>query len=85
MEESMNIKYTGVKGTRDFIGKDLRKRNYLLNILKYCFESFNFQELQTPSFEKLETFSGIVGEIPRKIDQNRYKTLYRFVENNEVE
>ena len=58
----MNTKYTGVKGTRDFIGKDLRKRNYLLNILKSCFESFNFQELQTPSFEKLETLIGKYGD-----------------------
>ncbi len=58
----MNTKYTGVKGTRDFIGKDLRKRNYLLITLKSCFESFNFQELQTPSFEKLETLIGKYGD-----------------------
>lgn len=62
MEELFNTINTGVKGTRDFIGKDLRRRNYLLSILKSCFESFNFQELQTPSFEKLETLIGKYGD-----------------------
>ena len=53
----MSQKLNTPKGTRDFSSLELKKREYLLNVLKDCFKSFNFQEIQTPSFENLTTLT----------------------------
>jgi len=58
----MSQKLNTPKGTRDFSSFELKKREYLLNILKNCFKAFNFQEIQTPSFENLETLTGKYGD-----------------------
>ena len=39
----MSQKLNTPKGTRDFSSFELKKREYLLNILKSCFKTFNFQ------------------------------------------
>ena len=58
----MSQKLNTPKGTRDFSSFELKKRYYLLNILKDCFKAFNFQEIQTPSFENLTTLTGKYGD-----------------------
>ena len=58
----MSQKLNTPKGTRDFSSLELKKREYLLNVLKNCFKSFNFQEIQTPSFENLTTLIGKYGD-----------------------
>jgi histidyl-tRNA synthetase len=58
----MSQKLNTPKGTRDFSSFELKKRDYLLNILKDCFKAFNFQEIQTPSFENLTTLTGKYGD-----------------------
>ena len=58
----MSQKHNTPKGTRDFSSLELKKREYLLNVLKDCFKSFNFQEIQTPSFENLTTLLGKYGD-----------------------
>ena len=58
----MSQKLNTPKGTRDFSSLELKKREYLLNLLKNCFKSFNFQEIQTPSFENLTTLTGKYGD-----------------------
>ena len=58
----MSQKLNTPKGTRDFSSLELKKREYLLNVLKDCFKSFNFQEIQTPSFENLTTLTGKYGD-----------------------
>ena len=58
----MSQKINTPKGTRDFSSLELKKRDYLLNILKQCFKTFNFQEIQTPSFENLSTLTGKYGD-----------------------
>jgi len=58
----MSQKLNTPKGTRDFSSLELKKREYLLNALKNCFKSFNFQEIQTPSFENLTTLIGKYGD-----------------------
>ncbi|MEK9755583.1 MAG: histidine--tRNA ligase [Bacteroidota bacterium] len=50
------------KGTKDFYSLELVKRNYLLKVLKQTFNSFNFEEIQTPSFENLSVLTGNYGE-----------------------
>ena len=58
----MSQKLNTPKGTRDFTSFELKKREYLLNILKDCFKAFNFLEIQTPSFENLTTLTGKYGD-----------------------
>ncbi len=58
----MSQKLNTPKGTRDFSSLEIKKREYLLNVLKNCFKSFNFQEIQTPSFENLTTLRGKYGD-----------------------
>ena len=58
----MSQKLNTPKGTRAFSSLELKKREYLLNVLKDCFKSFNFQEIQTPSFENLTTLIGKYGD-----------------------
>ena len=50
------------KGTRDFSSVEIAKRNYLKNILQITFEEYGFSPIETPSFEKLETLTGVYGD-----------------------
>ncbi len=47
---------------RDFLPSDVRKRNYVINIIKEVYESYGFEPLETPSVENLETLTGKYGE-----------------------
>jgi len=50
------------KGTRDFSPITMRKRNYVFEILKKKFELFGFVQIETPSFENLNTLIGKYGD-----------------------
>ncbi|HRE52566.1 MAG TPA: histidine--tRNA ligase [Flavitalea sp.] len=50
------------QGTRDFGPETVRKRNYILNIIRSVFELYGFQPLETPAMENLETLMGKYGE-----------------------
>jgi histidyl-tRNA synthetase len=50
------------QGTRDFGPDTVRKRNYILNIIKNVFELYGFQPLETPAMENIETLMGKYGE-----------------------
>jgi len=50
------------QGTRDFSPEVVRKRTYILNIVKNVFELYGFQPLETPAMENLETLMGKYGE-----------------------
>ncbi|MBC8757407.1 histidine--tRNA ligase [Kordia sp. YSTF-M3] len=50
------------KGTRDFSPIEVTKRNYIFDIIKTAFQSFGFQPIETPSFEKSSTLLGKYGE-----------------------
>ena len=58
----MSIKPNTPKGTRDFSSKVLIKRTYLKKILQNAFESFAFEPLETPSFERLSALTGKYGD-----------------------
>lgn len=58
----MPIKPTTPKGTRDFSASEVARRNYLKELLQDAFETFGFQPIETPSFERLETLTGVYGE-----------------------
>ncbi len=50
------------KGTRDFTPLEIAKRNYIFSIIKQVFETYGFQPIETPAFEKSSTLMGKYGE-----------------------
>ncbi len=50
------------KGTRDFSPPEVKRRNYIIDIVKKHFERFGFQPIETPSFENSETLMGKYGD-----------------------
>ncbi len=47
---------------RDFLPVDVRKRNYVIGIIKSVYESYGFEPLETPAVENIETLIGKYGE-----------------------
>ena len=50
------------RGTRDFLPADVRKRDYVIGVIKEVYASYGFEPLETPAFENLETLMGKYGE-----------------------
>ncbi len=50
------------RGMRDFLPADIRKREYVIGIIKEVYESYGFEPLETPAVENLETLTGKYGE-----------------------
>lgn len=50
------------QGTRDFSAETLRKRNYILGVIRSVFELHGFEPLETPAMENLDTLMGKYGE-----------------------
>ena len=63
-----------LKGFRDFLPEQARKRAYVLNILKQVFESYGFEPLETPALEYEEILLGKYGDDGDKL-------MYRFIDN----
>jgi histidyl-tRNA synthetase len=57
-----SVKPSIPKGTRDFSPEVMLKRNYLKSHLTSALESFGFQPIETPSFERSETLLGKYGD-----------------------
>ncbi|HIP91591.1 MAG TPA: histidine--tRNA ligase [Methanothermococcus okinawensis] len=54
------------KGTRDFLPKEMKKRRIVEEKLRRVFESYNFKEILTPTFESFQLLSRKTGEEIRK-------------------
>lgn len=50
------------RGMRDFLPLDVRRRNYVIGVIKEVYESYGFEPLETPAVENLETLTGKYGE-----------------------
>src|SRR5688500_3663304 len=50
------------RGMRDFLPADVRKREYVIAIIKEVYESYGFEPLETPAVENIETLMGKYGE-----------------------
>lgn len=50
------------RGMRDFLPSDVRKREYVIGIIKEVYQKYGFEPLETPSVENLETLTGKYGE-----------------------
>src|SRR5690554_3809645 len=57
-----SIKPSLAKGTRDFSPIEMERRNYIFTTLKDVFKKFGYSEIQTPSFENLNTLTGKYGD-----------------------
>lgn len=68
------IKSQTLKGFRDFLPVEARKRQYVIDILKKVFESYGFEPLETPALEYEEILLGKYGTEGDKL-------MYRFTDN----
>lgn len=50
------------QGTRDFSPETVRKRNYILQVIRSVFELYGFQPLETPAMENIDTLMGKYGD-----------------------
>jgi histidyl-tRNA synthetase len=65
-----------LKGFRDFLPQNAKKREYVINTLKKVFESYGFEPLDTPSLEYEEILTGKYGDEADKL-------MYRFTDNGD--
>lgn len=65
-----------LKGFRDFLPPEARKRQYVINTFKQVFESYGFEPLETPVLEYEETLAGKYGDEGEKL-------MYRFEDNGQ--
>ena len=49
-------------GTRDFLPGDVRRREYVIDVVRRVYERYGFEPLETPAFENIETLTGKYGE-----------------------
>lgn len=47
---------------RDFLPADVRRREYVIGLVKQVYESYGFEPLETPAVENIETLMGKYGE-----------------------
>lgn len=64
------------RGMRDFLPDDVRKREYVIGVVKEVYERYGFEPLETPAVENIETLTGKYGE---EGNQLIYKILKRGV------
>jgi histidyl-tRNA synthetase len=50
------------RGMRDFLPEDVRKREYVIGVIKEVYQRYGFEPLETPAAENIETLMGKYGE-----------------------
>ncbi|MET0647381.1 MAG: histidine--tRNA ligase [Pyrinomonadaceae bacterium] len=58
----MPSKTQPARGMRDFLPADLRRREYVIRVIKDVYERYGFEPLETPAVENIETLLGKYGE-----------------------
>jgi histidyl-tRNA synthetase len=59
----MRLKNTQpARGMRDFLPEDVRKREYVIAVVKEVYKRYGFEPLETPAIENIETLMGKYGE-----------------------
>src|SRR3989449_3745829 len=64
------------RGMRDFLPADVRRREYVIGVIKEVYERYGFEPLETPAVENIETLMGKYGE---EGNQLIYKILKRGI------
>jgi histidyl-tRNA synthetase len=62
------------KGTRDFLPRDVWRREHVIGVIRKVYEAHGFEPLETPAIENIETLTGKYGE---EGDQLLFKILKR--------
>ncbi len=62
-----NTKLQPLKGFRDFLPDEARKRQYAIDIIKKAFEDWGFEPLETPALEYKELLMGKYGDEANKL------------------
>src|SRR6267378_734834 len=70
------------RGMRDFLPADVRRRDYVIGVIKEVYERYGFEPLETPAVENIETLLGKYGE---EGNQLIYKILKRGVHESSGE
>ena len=52
---------------RDFLPQDVRRREYVIDIVEDVYRGYGFQPLETPALENIETLTGKYGEEGNKL------------------
>jgi histidyl-tRNA synthetase len=47
---------------RDFLPADVRRREYVVGVVKDVYERYGFEPLETPAVENIETLMGKYGD-----------------------
>src|SRR5205809_7894688 len=55
------------RGMRDFLPDDVRRRQYVIDVIRRVYERYGFEPLETPAFENIETLTGKYGEEGNKL------------------
>ena len=50
------------RGMRDFLPEDVRKRQYVIDVIADVYQRYGFEPLETPAVENIETLMGKYGE-----------------------
>src|SRR3982751_3291651 len=50
------------RGMRDFLPDDVRRREYVIGIVKRVYERYGFEPLETPAVENIDTLMGKYGD-----------------------
>src|ERR671933_999819 len=58
----MAAKTQPARGMRDFLPTDVRRREYVIRVIKETYERYGFEPLETPAVENIETLLGKYGE-----------------------
>jgi histidyl-tRNA synthetase len=67
--------HTGpARGMRDFLPEDVRRRQYVIDVVRRVYARYGFEPLETPALENIETLLGKYGE---EGDKLLYKVLRR--------
>lgn len=72
----MKIEPKTLKGFRDFLPAEARKRQYVIDALRKVFESYGFEPLETPVLEYEEILAGKYGEEGDRL-------MYKFEDNGQ--
>src|SRR4030088_2391145 len=54
-------------GTRDFLPDDIRRREYVIGVVRRVYERYGFEPLETPAFENIDTLIGKYGDEGNKL------------------
>lgn len=55
------------RGMRDFLPEDVRRRDYVVGVIRAVYDRYGFEPLETPAAENIETLLGKYGEEGNKL------------------